>query len=119
MTQKYKDEVVYAPGTVIISASGEISNLRKIVEPVLINAPLTTLYYIDFSKSNKALGGSSLGQILSTLGEDTPTVADSQYFAAAFETLQKAINSDLILSGHDVSSGGLIVYAFRILLCAK
>ncbi len=109
MTQKYKDEVVYAPGTVIISASGEISNLRKIVEPVLINDPSTTLYYIDFSKSEKALGGSSLGQILSTLGEETPTVADPQYFAAAFETLQKAINSDLILSGHDISSGGMIV----------
>ncbi len=109
MTQKYKDEVVYAPGTVIISASGEISNLRKIIEPVLENDPSSTLYYIDFSKSNLALGGSSLGQILFSLGEETPTVTDPCYFAAAFETLQEAINLDLIVSGHDISSGGLIV----------
>jgi phosphoribosylformylglycinamidine synthase len=109
MTQKYKDEVVFAPGTVIISASGEISDIRKIVEPVLVTDPSKPLYYIDFSKSCKALGGSSLGQILSTLGEETPTVADPFYFAAAFNALQAAISSDLIASGHDISSGGLIV----------
>jgi phosphoribosylformylglycinamidine synthase len=33
MTQKYKDDVVYAPGTVIVSASGEVSDVRKVVEP--------------------------------------------------------------------------------------
>ncbi len=109
MTQKYKDEVVFAPGTVIISASGEISNIRKIVEPVLINDPSKPLYYIDFSKSKKVLGGSSLGQILSTLGEEAPSVNDPAYFAATFQTLQDAINSGLIACGHDISSGGLIV----------
>jgi phosphoribosylformylglycinamidine synthase len=33
MVQKYKDDAVYAPGTVIISASGEVSDVRKVVEP--------------------------------------------------------------------------------------
>ena len=37
MTQKYNNDVVYAPGTVIISASGEVSDVRKTVEPVLAN----------------------------------------------------------------------------------
>ncbi len=109
MTQKYKDEVVFAPGTVIISASGEISDLRKIVEPVMVNNPSKPLYYIDFSKSAKVLGGSSLGQVLSALGEETPKVTDPFYFAAAFDALQEAINSGLIVSGHDISSGGVIV----------
>ncbi len=35
MTQKYDNQVVYAPGTVIISAAGEVTDVRKIVEPVL------------------------------------------------------------------------------------
>ncbi len=109
MTQKYKDEVVYAPGTVIISASGEVSDLRKIVEPVLVNDSTKKLYYIDFSKSPMALGGSSLGQVLSALGEETPRVTDPLYFANVFATLQEAINSDMVVSGHDISSGGLIV----------
>ncbi|MEI7828891.1 MAG: phosphoribosylformylglycinamidine synthase [Prolixibacteraceae bacterium] len=109
MTQKYKDEVVYAPGTVIISASGEVSDIKKIIEPVLVNDSAKSIYYIDFSKSAKELGGSSLGQILSALGEETPSVADPSYFAKAFETLQEAINFGYIVSGHDISSGGLIV----------
>ena len=29
MTQKYNDQVVYSPGTVIISASGEVNDIRK------------------------------------------------------------------------------------------
>ena len=40
MTQKYNDEVVLSPGTVIISAAAEVDNIRKIVEPVIVNDPL-------------------------------------------------------------------------------
>ena len=50
MVQKYKDgEKVYAPGTVIISACGEVSDLKKVVSPNLINQAGTELLYIDFS----------------------------------------------------------------------
>jgi len=108
MTQKYKDDVVYAPGTVIISASGEVSDIRRIVEPVLVNDSSKPIYYIDFSKSTKSLGGSSFGQVLSKLGKDTPSVSDAGYFITAFNTIQEAIEKGLILSGHDISSGGLI-----------
>jgi len=108
MTQKYKNDVVYAPGTVIISASGEVSDIRRVVEPVLVNDITKPLYYIDFSKSPKPLGGSSLAQVLSKLGQNTPTVSDAGYFVRAFNTIQEAIENQLILSGHDISSGGLI-----------
>lgn len=34
MTQKYKDgEQVYAPGTVIITSVGEVSDVKKVVSP--------------------------------------------------------------------------------------
>ena len=36
MTQKYSDQVVISPGTVIISAAGEVKDIRKIVEPVMV-----------------------------------------------------------------------------------
>jgi phosphoribosylformylglycinamidine synthase len=46
MTQKYKDDVVYSPGTVIITASGEVTDIRKVVEPVLVqDKPFITLIY--------------------------------------------------------------------------
>ena len=56
MTQKYSDEVVYSPGTVIISASGEISDIRKIIEPVIVNDPFTSLLYIDMSRDDFKAG---------------------------------------------------------------
>jgi len=108
MTQKYGSEVVYAPGTVIISASGEVEDVRKVVEPVVVNDPSKPIYYIDFSKSPLSLGGSSFAQIVNKLGEDTPTVADPAYFVKAFNAVQDAIAGGLVAAGHDISAGGMI-----------
>ena len=108
MTQKYKNEVVYSPGTVIISASAEVADIRKVVEPVVVPDSSKPLYYIDFSNSPKSLGGSSLAQILSQLGRETPTVADTDYFIKAFNTIQELIDNKQIISGHDISAGGIL-----------
>jgi phosphoribosylformylglycinamidine synthase len=108
MTQKYKDETVYSPGTVIISASGEISDVKKIVEPVILTDSETTLIYIDFSGDSYKLGGSSFAQINNRIGEEAPTVKDSQRFVNAFNTIQELIEEEKIISGHDISAGGMI-----------
>lgn len=108
MTQKYKDGVVYAPGTVIISASAEVSDVKKVIEPVLINDVKSSIYFVDFSKMNRRLGGSAFSQIINKLGNEAPSVADSKYFAAAFNVIQASIEDNNILAGHDISSGGLI-----------
>jgi phosphoribosylformylglycinamidine synthase len=108
MTQKYKDGVVYSPGTVIISASAEVSDVKKVVEPVLINDPKSSIYFVDFSKMNRCLGGSAFSQIINKLGNEAPSVADSKYFASAFNAIQDCIEDKNILAGHDISSGGLI-----------
>jgi phosphoribosylformylglycinamidine synthase len=107
MTQKYKDGVVFAPGTVIISASGEVSDVRKVVEPVLIEKD-SSLYLIDFSGMERRLGGSAFSQIMNKLGKSAPSVADPACFVKAFNTLQDCIDDQLILAGHDIASGGLI-----------
>ena len=108
MTQKYDDQVVYSPGTVIISATGEISDIRKIVEPVIVNDPDTSLLYIDMSSSTFKPGGSSLAQVLNRVGREVPTVNDPSYFAEVFDTIQSLILNDKILSGHDISAGGML-----------
>jgi phosphoribosylformylglycinamidine synthase len=109
MTQKYKDDVVYAPGTVIISASGEVSDCRKVVEPVLVNDENKEILFIDFSFTQRALGGSAFAQSVNKLGKTAPTVASTEKFAVAFDAVQKLIEQDLIVAGHDIGSGGLIV----------
>lgn len=108
MTQKYDDQVVYSPGTVIISAAAEVSDIRKIVEPVLLNDPETRIIYIDFSRDGFKLGGSSLAQYMNRLGHEAPTVKDASYFVKTFNLLQSLIEEGKILSGHDISAGGLI-----------
>lgn len=108
MTQKYDKEEVYSPGTVIISAAGEVSNIKKIVSPVLAYIKGTYLYYIDFSFDSYKLGGSAFAQTLGKVGEEVPTVTDSEYFKNAFGAVQELINRGLVLAGHDVSAGGLV-----------
>ncbi len=108
MKQKYANEEVISPGTVIISATGECSNIRKVIEPVFQNVTDNQIYYIDFSKDNFELGGSSFAQIRNKIGSKTPTINDTAYFKNAFNTMQNLIKSDLILAGHDISAGGMV-----------
>lgn len=109
MIQKYPDgKVVYAPGTVIISAAGEVNDIRKAVTPVIVPDEDTRLFYIDFSKDYPHLGGSSYAQTLHCIGNECPTIQDSAYFAKAFDTIQQLISEEKILAGHDVSAGGLL-----------
>ncbi|MDR2472100.1 MAG: phosphoribosylformylglycinamidine synthase [Tannerella sp.] len=108
MTQKYGSDKVFSPGTVIISAAGEVSDIRKIVSPVLSSLNDTLIYYIDFSAAPLSLGGSAFAQSLGYIGDKAPTISDPAYFVAAFNAIQTAVNEGLILAGHDVSAGGLI-----------
>lgn len=109
MTQKYPDgEKVYAPGTVIISSVGEVSDIRKVVEPVLKYEENTSILYIDFSGVDQVLGGSSFAQSLNRIGKEAPTVAVPDYFSKTFATVQDLIKRGLILAGHDISAGGIV-----------
>ena len=109
MTQKYPDgDVVYSPGTVIISAVAEVEDIRKSISPTLEPIEGSKIIYIDFSKDDFKLGGSSFAQILGEIGLETPTIKDEAYFANAFEAVQQLIKQNLILAGHDISSGGMI-----------
>ncbi|HPL93629.1 MAG TPA: phosphoribosylformylglycinamidine synthase [Paludibacteraceae bacterium] len=108
MTQKYGNDKVFSPGTVIISAAAEVSDVTKTISPVIINDTKTAIYYVDFSFDALKLGGSALYQTLNKLGNDTPTVQDSEYFATAFTAVQELIANKLVLAGHDISEGGMI-----------
>jgi len=108
MKQKYPNgENVIAPGTVIISAAGNCTNINKVVEPVL-QKNAGSIYYINLSKDAFKLGGSSFAQINNKIGTEVPTITDANYFAKAFNTVQELINDNQIAAGHDIGSGGLI-----------
>ncbi len=109
MTQKYPDgEKIVSPGTVIVSAGGEVSDIKKIVSPVMKNEPKSRFYHIDFSFDTLQLGGSAFAQSLNKVGSDVPTVKNPEYFRDAFLAIQQLVNEGLIMAGHDISAGGLI-----------
>ncbi|MDO4932892.1 MAG: phosphoribosylformylglycinamidine synthase [Prevotellaceae bacterium] len=109
MTQKYPDgKKIIAPGTVIVSAGGEVSDVRKVVSPVIKDVKASRLYHIDFSFDELQLGGSAFAQTQGKVGSDVPTVKNAEYFRDAFLAVQKLVDEGLVLAGHDISAGGLI-----------
>jgi len=107
MKQKYPNEEVIAPGTVVISAAANCNDISKVVEPVF-NKNGGDIYYINLSQDNFKLGGSSIAQILNKIGNNTPNIANASYVKTVFNTIQQLIKDEQIVAGHDVASGGLI-----------
>ena len=109
LSQQYPNgDKIISPGTVIVSAGGEVSDVRKVVSPVMVNDKNSSLYHIDFSFDTQRLGGSAFAQSLGKVGDDVPTVSNAEYFADCFEAVQELINRGWIMAGHDISAGGLI-----------
>ncbi len=107
MKQKYPNEEVISPGTVIISAAGNCNDISKVVEPVLSHNG-GDIYYINLSEDDFKLGGSAFAQTLNKIGKDTPTIKNASQFKTTFNTIQQLIKDGKIIAGHDVASGGLI-----------
>ena len=120
LTQQYPNgEKIVSPGTVIVTSGGEVSDVRKVVSPVLVNDKNSSLYHIDFSFDEQKLGGSAFAQSLGKVGDDVPTVKNPEYFVDAFNTVQEMIKKDWIMAGHDISAGGLITTLLEMCFANK
>ncbi|MGA1826477.1 MAG: phosphoribosylformylglycinamidine synthase [bacterium] len=117
MTQKYADGlVVRSPGTVIVTACGLCNDLIGIVTPDIKNNDDTTIAYIPFQELPETpsdfLGSGALAQIYNQLGggeENVPDITYPRYFKEVFDAVHKLIQEGIILAGHDVSDGGIII----------
>ena len=109
LSQQYPNgEKIISPGTVIVTSGGEVSDIKKVVSPVVVNDKNSSLYYIDFSFDWLRLGGSAFAQSRGKVGDDVPTVANPDYFADCFEAIQELVRRGWIMAGHDISAGGMI-----------
>jgi len=106
MKQKYKDQDVLAPGTVVISASAHCFDVQGVIEPVM--KPSGYLYYINWSDTDFALGGTAFSQTIAQIGQKTGHAQDPDLIIRSFNTIQSLIKDQKIIAGHDISSGGLI-----------
>ncbi len=120
MSQQYPGgEKIISPGTVIVSAGGEVSDVRHVVSPVLVADKNSSLYHVDFSFDEQRLGGSAFAQSLGKVGDDVPTVKNADYFADCFDAIQELIAKGWIMAGHDISAGGLITTLLEMCFANK
>ena len=120
LSQQYPNgEKIISPGTVIVSAGGEVADVRKVVSPVAVNDKNSSFYHVDFSFDEQRLGGSAFAQSLGRIGDDVPTVKEPTYFTDCFNAIQELINKGWIMAGHDISAGGLITTLLEMCFANK
>lgn len=104
-----KDEIVKAPGALVISAYAACPDITRVITPDIKRPEESRLVYVNIGKNKYRLGGSSLCHVYGQTGDESPDIDDVMLLKRAFAAVQRLIDKDLILSGHDVSDGGLIV----------
>ena len=108
MTQKYSNGLkVLSPGTVIISAVSEVSDINNVIKPNLLYDEKLELIYVNFCEDLN-LTGSAFFQSLSSIGNNVIETKSPNEIKNIFKTIQDLIISKNLFAGHDVSSGGLI-----------
>ena len=93
------------PGTLLISAMGQVPDVRKCVTMDL-KEPGNTLFIVGVTKPE--LGGSHWSMVRAPGIGDVPKV-DPVLGLATFRAVHRAISVGLIRSCHDLSEGGLAV----------
>ena len=100
-------ETVKSPGTLVISAYVTCPDITKTVTPDLKAPGKSKILFIDLGTGQDRLGGSALAQVFGQVGDKSPDLDDPQLLTRTFHAVQRLIEDDLILAGHDRSDGGL------------
>lgn len=108
MAAKVGDKIVKSPTELTISAYAEVPDINKVITPDIKQSGNSVLYLIDLGSGKKRLGGSAFAHTLGQIGDETPDVDDVAILGRSFRAIQRMIDDEVILSGHDRSDGGLI-----------
>lgn len=98
---------VIAPVSLIVTAAGLVSDVRKTKTPLLEKDFNTKLILLDLSEDKSALGASSLAQVYQMLGEKAPDI-DVFVLKNFFHAIQELNAANYLLAYHDRSDGGLL-----------
>ena len=109
MATRIGEEIIKSPRQLVISAYATMADITKVVTPDFKDPGNSRIIFIDLSGGKKRLGGSALAQVYGQIGDESPDMNDPDLLKRAFLAIQKLIDQDLVLAGHDVSDGGLIV----------
>jgi len=108
MAGRVDNVVVKSPPALVISVYAPCPDIRKKITPDL-KQPGNRVVYVKMNNNSEwRLGGSALAQVFNQIGNEVPDIADVSMFSKCFNITQKLLDDGLLLSGHDVSDGGLI-----------
>jgi len=108
MAARVGEETVKAPGALVITAYVACPDITLTLTPDL-KAAGSALLLIDPSGGKRRTGGTALAHVFGQLGDTPPDVDEPAKLGAAFKTVQALLRSRSLLSGHDVSDGGILV----------
>ena len=87
-----------------------VPDVTLVLTPDLKGADDSVLLHLDVANGRRRLGGSALAHVYGQLGDaSTPDLDDPKVLVAAFDAVQALAKRGALLSGHDVSDGGLLV----------
>ncbi|HMO18792.1 MAG TPA: phosphoribosylformylglycinamidine synthase [Oligoflexia bacterium] len=111
---------VKAPGTVVVTAVSEVSDVWKSVSADLKSVHDTVLVHVDFCNGSDdvqreyPLAGSAFAQTRAELGTDVLSNVSAKNFIQAFEYVGMLVKEEKVLALHDISSGGIVVSALEM-----
>ncbi len=114
------DKSVTSPLSLVISAFGAVTDIRKTVTPQLrTDKGDTRLILIDLGNGQNRLGGSCLAQVYGQLGTSPADVDSPELLANYFNAVQKLVAQGLVQAYHDRSDGGLFTTIAEMAFAGK
>ncbi|GGF51961.1 phosphoribosylformylglycinamidine synthase [Alteromonas lipolytica] len=115
-----EDKAVTAPLSLVITAFGAASDIRKTVTPQLrTDKGDTVLLLVDLGAGKNRLGASCLAQVYNQLG-NTPVDLDApELLLNFFNSVQALLADNKLLAYHDRSDGGLFVTVAEMAFAGK
>ncbi|MCF6317755.1 MAG: phosphoribosylformylglycinamidine synthase [Proteobacteria bacterium] len=110
---------VTAPMSVLISIFANLKDIRKSITPYFDNNCEHNLYLIDLAAGKKRLGGSSLAQVYSQLGDDAPDLDSVVSIKQFWQIMQQAIAQEIIAAYHDISDGGIFTTLLEMCIASQ
>ncbi|WP_194756962.1 phosphoribosylformylglycinamidine synthase [Aliidiomarina indica] len=105
-----EEKAVISPLSLVITAFGRVTDVRKTVTPQLRpDIDGTRLLLLDLGRGQNRLGASSLAQVYRKLGDQPVDLDSPEHLRAFFTVMQELVARDELLAYHDRSDGGLMV----------
>ncbi|MDC8830425.1 phosphoribosylformylglycinamidine synthase [Alteromonas gilva] len=115
-----EDKAVTSPLSLVITAFGAVTDIRKTVTPELrTDKGDTTLLLIDLGLGKNRLGASCLAQVYNQLGKTPVDLDKPELLLNFFNATQALLADNKILAYHDRSDGGLFVTVAEMAFAGK